>query len=240
MYTKIRKTNPRKLGKIAAAIGIGLALSACQTTALTSVTPSETIMRNEVKMVRLPYTIKPEEDHTATPSAYTLGSINVFLNSVDVAHSDIILIDAPEDIAPERIDSIANHLKQAGLVYGGIGTFGETPKGGSITLYVERYIVTPPNCGNWSAEQSISEKNNNSAHHGCAMMANLGLMVANPRDLIAGTNGRTSTAAAVGAIYTPTPTPTGPTMTLSVQGLPGSPATTTVPAPVRTPPSSNQ
>ncbi|WP_262694319.1 CpaD family pilus assembly protein [Kordiimonas aquimaris] len=240
MHTAIMKITPRNLRKTAIFIGLGCALGACQTTALTSVTPSETIMRNEVKMVRLPYTIMPEEDRTATPSAHTLGGINVFLNSVDVAHSDIILIDAPEDTAPERINSIADHLKQAGLVYGGTGTFGQTPKDGNITLYIERYIVTPPNCGNWSAEQSISQKNNSSAHHGCAMMANLGLMVANPRDLISGTNGRTSTAAAVSAIYTPSPTPTGPTMTLSVQGLPGGPTTTTVPAPVRTPPSGNQ
>lgn len=221
-------------------LAIGLGLSACQTTALTGPTPSETIMRNEVKMVRLPFIIKAEEDGTATPSPYTVGSINAFLRSINAGHGDVIMLDTPDGMASARVDAIAAHFRTAGLVYGGTSTLGAKPAAGTITMYVERYTVTPPNCGNWTAEQTISQKNNPSAHHGCTSMASLGLMVANPRDLIAGENGGNSTAAAVGAIYSPAPTPTGPTMTLSVQGLPGGTATTNIPAPVRTPPTSNR
>ncbi len=209
---------PKTLIKLSFIVGFGLSLAACQHTAATAPAPSEKVMRNEVKMVRLPFRIAAEDDQTDTPSSYTLNGISLFLRSVNAGHADVVMLDST-DVAPERVDAIIDHIKTAGLLYAGNSALGEKPADGEITLYVERHIVVPPNCGNWGVEISGNDVNNASAHHGCSTIANLGLMIANPRDLIAGQNGGNSTAAAVGAIYTPTPTPSGPTMTVSLDGL---------------------
>lgn len=212
------------LTKLPLVLGLGLMAAACQHTAVTEPAISETVKRNEVKMVRLPFKVKAEDDGTSTPSNYTLAGINLFLRSVSAGHADVILLDAPAVDQP-RIDAVADHIRNAGLIYGGVSTLGAEPAKGEIMLYVERHIVIPPNCGNWRAETSNNDRNNSSSHHGCAIMANLGMMIANPRDLIAGQNGGNSTAAAVGALYSPTPQSTGPTMTLSLDGLADLPAT---------------
>lgn len=215
------KTYIATASKLSLALATGLMAAACQHGSVVEPAASETVLRNEVKMVRLPFSIRAEEDATATPSNYTLAGINLFLRSVDAGHADVILLDAP-NVPQARIDEIAGFLRKRGLVYGGVAKLGAEPAEGDITLYVERHIVVPPNCGFWRAETSGNQKNNASAHYGCASMANLGLMVANPRDLIAGQGSGNSTAAAVGAIYSPAPqTPATPTFTLT----PTAPAT---------------
>lgn len=214
---------PNTLVKLTAITMATLSVAACQHTAVTAPTPSETVKRNEVKMVRLPFRIAAEDDQTDTPSTYTLNGISLFLHSVNAGHADVIMLDA-NGVAPERIDAIVDHIKTKGLIYAGSSPLGVKPAGGEITLYVERHIVVPPNCGNWRVETSGNDVNNTSAHHGCSTIANLGLMIANPRDLVAGQSSGNSTAAAVGAIYSPKATPTGPTMTLSLDGLQNLPA----------------
>lgn len=204
--------------KVSLVLAAGLMAAACQTGSITEPAVSETVLRNEVKMVRLPFSIRKEEDGTATPSGYTLAGVNLFLRSVEAGHADVILFDAP-NVPQERIDDLAKYIRDRGLTYGGVATLGAEPAEGDITLYVERHVVIPPNCGFWRAETSGNRKNNASAHYGCASMANLGLMVANPRDLIAGQGSGNSTASAVGAIYSPAPQPSGPTITMSLDGL---------------------
>ena len=196
----------------------GTGLAACQHGSVVEPAISETVLRNEVKMVRLPFTIKAEDDGTATPSNYTLAGVNLFLRSVEAGHSDVILLDAPE-VDDLRIEELASHIRKSGLTYGGVSTLGAAPAPGEITLYVERHMVIPPNCGFWRVETSTNRKNNASEHYGCATTANLGLMVANPRDLIAGQGSGNSTASAVGALYSPAPQAPGPTITMSLDGL---------------------
>lgn len=223
------KTNRKKPAFVAALVAVGGLLSACQPTALSGPVPAETIKRNEVQMVRIPYSIGPELDGTETPSSYTLNSINVFLRGSNVAYGDLILLDT-SSVTPARAAAIEAYLREAGLPYGGAMPLGAAPTDGSMMLYIERHIVTPPECGTWGPQDH--EDNNASAHLGCATAANLGLMVANPRDLIMGQSGGNSTAAAVGAIYTPTPQNTGPSMTLSFEGLPKPAQPTSIPVPV--------
>jgi pilus assembly protein CpaD len=55
-----------------------------------------------------------------------------------------------------------------------------------VELIVERYIVIPPSCANFSRQLGDAQQAYNSSNFGCAYEANLGMMVANPRDLIRG------------------------------------------------------
>ena len=49
-----------------------------------------------------------------------------------------------------------------------------------------RYLVTLPACPNWSQYPASDFTNARSSNFGCATASNLGLMVANPADLVAG------------------------------------------------------
>ncbi|MEX0298336.1 MAG: CpaD family pilus assembly lipoprotein [Kordiimonas sp.] len=212
--------NSSKLIKAFAVALCALSVSACQHTNVAEPSLNDTVSRNSVQMVRLPFEVKSEQDGTDSLSNVTLASLSGFLSSVNVSYADVIMLDGP-NASSERISAIEDFIKESGLIYAGRSALGAEPRSGSVMLYVERYVVTTPKCGNWAPETSNNTRNNVSSFLGCSNTANLGLMVANPRDLVSGQSGNNSTAAAVGAIYTPTTKkPAGPSMTLSLEGMP--------------------
>lgn len=187
---------------------LGLALtgiSACQHTDVGG-TAAPQVMRNTIQMVRLPYEVTAEQDNTDSLSSVTINNINNFLTSVDAGYGDVLMLDGP-GASKDRVAAIARLIKARGLVIGGTGAFGQAPKDGNVMLYVERYLVTPPTCNYWPHETSVNARNNDSVFHGCSTTINLGLMVADPRDLVSGRSSGNSTGTAVSAIN---PTPAEP------------------------------
>ena len=55
-----------------------------------------------------------------------------------------------------------------------------------VELTIERFIVIPPSCSNFSRKIGDAEQAYNSSNFSCAYETNLGMMVANPRDLVRG------------------------------------------------------
>ena len=49
-----------------------------------------------------------------------------------------------------------------------------------------RFIVVPPDCPDWSKPADSDPANRSSSNLGCATAVNLGLMVADPEDLVRG------------------------------------------------------
>lgn len=202
-----------------------LAVSACQSSGTTRY--SDAVNRSTVELVRLPFEIQPETDGTDTLSAQSAVSLHSFLTSVKAGYGDIIMLDAPS-ATPNRIKAVQALLKTRGLTFGGVAPLGETPKANTVMLYVERYQVTVPNCGIWPSDKADLDRNNAAPFHGCSTVAALGMMVANPRDLVAGQSGRANTNAAVSAVNgLSQPANTGPSVTFSVQGIDQLPAATT-------------
>lgn len=161
--------------------------------------PQEHVMRNSVQMVRLPLEITSEADGTDTLSAKSETAIFNFFRSIDAGYGDVIMLDGPS-ASPERLAAVEATVRRSGLTFGGVSALGSKPSDGSVMLYVERYIVQTPNCNYWPEVTSTQEVNNDSSFHGCATTINLGLMIADPRDLIAGRTSGSSSAAAVSAI----------------------------------------
>lgn len=58
--------------------------------------------------------------------------------------------------------------------------------GSGVEIIIERYVVIPPSCGNFSQVMGDAQQAYSHTNFGCADIANLGMMVANPRDLIIG------------------------------------------------------
>lgn len=57
---------------------------------------------------------------------------------------------------------------------------------GTALVVIGRYVVSTPSCPNWRKPSGIDAANQPSSNLGCANESNLGLMVADPGDLVAG------------------------------------------------------
>ncbi|MFC7048934.1 CpaD family pilus assembly lipoprotein [Emcibacter nanhaiensis] len=149
--------------------------------------------RNKVEMVRVPYMM------TFADNNYRLDSDEVraliaFLGNSNVGYGDELSMDFPlekdgsmSDLNKKRLSYIAEVLKRHGIIMSmEVTPYGVAPKTNQARLLVSRYVVTPPQCGDWSRASSSNYNNAPMQDFGCSTQANLGLMVANPRDLITG------------------------------------------------------
>jgi pilus biogenesis lipoprotein CpaD len=55
-----------------------------------------------------------------------------------------------------------------------------------VELILERHLVTLPACPDWSRQSGTDFSNQPHSNFGCATQTNLGLMVAEPKDLVRG------------------------------------------------------
>ena len=58
--------------------------------------------------------------------------------------------------------------------------------GAGLRLIVGRYLVVPPECPNWGKPSFRDPMNTLSSNFGCANQVNIGLMIADPGDLVRG------------------------------------------------------
>ncbi len=117
-------------------------------------------------------------------------SLDRFLNEIDLRPSDRLFVDvgpkSGELVADGRIGAINNQLRhyipgaKAQLITGEKGTDRQ------ISLIVGRYVVLPPNCPDLSSPSTTNPGNNPDSNLGCTTQRNLGLMLANPGDLLRG------------------------------------------------------
>ena len=104
------------------------------------------------------------------------------------------------ELAARRISAVKGILVEHGIARVGIqaSTFGERfpaslgnheqawSKNRRVEIVLERFVVTPPACPDWSRRSGLDYSNQPHSNFGCATEANLGLMVANPGDLVRG------------------------------------------------------
>lgn len=149
---------------------------------------SNTDKRNEVELVRLTHTVRFEAGDAALSEAQA-RNLAQFLKESQVGYRDEIWIDAGDGpLAAERRRALANRLESFGLTVADAQlAYGAAPGGNEARLVVGRYMVTPPECPDWRKPADLRDYTNTpSSNLGCATATNLGLMVADPHDLIKG------------------------------------------------------
>ncbi|MHA1566394.1 MAG: CpaD family pilus assembly lipoprotein [Alphaproteobacteria bacterium] len=167
-----------------AAAGLALlVLSGCET-----YTPAQAVAQNEVTWINLTHDIDFAGPETGL-SLLEMARLDDFLAQIDAQATDAIIIDpgvVNSPLTTARIGAVAAHLRQrvptsqpqarrVGL--------GDT---GGLRLIVGRYLVTPPNCPNWGKPSFRDPMNTTGSNFGCANQVNIGLMVADPGDLVRG------------------------------------------------------
>ncbi len=168
---------------------------------MTQYTGIEQQNRNEVELVRIPFNIQFPQNQVELDGR-EIVKLNNFLNTADVTYGDEFSMDFPLDrngnlseLDKQRLVYISNLLKESGLYMSeAITPYGMEPTAGTGRLLISKYVVSTPDCGDWSQKSYPNYENAPLNNLGCANQANLGLMVANPRDLIIGAEGAPASA----------------------------------------------
>jgi pilus assembly protein CpaD len=115
-----------------------------------------------------------------------------FLNNAKAARKDAFYLvsanaEVPVSLSDARKTNVADYLSTFGVEIRKLsGDFGvKIPQDHSVNLIIRRYVVTLPGCPDWSGER-FTYNNVPTSNWGCANATNLGLMVAEPGDLLRG------------------------------------------------------
>ncbi|VAV87091.1 hypothetical protein MNBD_ALPHA02-429 [hydrothermal vent metagenome] len=152
--------------------------------------------RNEVTMIKIPFMVAFEAGNTSL-SNDAIRQLDMFIMRNNVSYGDELSMDFPlgrdgglSDENQKRLTFLTGLLKTRGLhLAADVTPYGMSPAPDKARLLISRYLVTPPRCGDWSQPSTGNYGNMNLPDFGCSTQAALGLMVANPRDLITGTTG---------------------------------------------------
>ncbi|MFZ0695345.1 MAG: CpaD family pilus assembly lipoprotein [Alphaproteobacteria bacterium] len=173
------------------ALGFIGSLAACAPSLQNSQwTEAESPKENKVLFLRETHDVRfdPGKDKL---SAAELKGLDAFLAREEANPNDDITIAVAR--APDGNGSALSARRQAAVAayLGGLHLKaipdGETSTpADQVTVVIGRYVVTPPQCPDWSKPSDDDPSNTPSSNLGCATETNLGLMIADPRDLVSG------------------------------------------------------
>jgi pilus assembly protein CpaD len=143
--------------------------------------------QNKISLIRFAHSVqfRANEDRMSAPEATRLAS---FMRDQNVGYGDqILLLPGESTLAQRRQEAVAAAFVRGGLrVVRDVRIEGAALAPNEVRIVIGRYVVTPPPCPNWSKRPDEDFGNAPSSHIGCATATNLGLMVANPGDLLTG------------------------------------------------------
>ncbi|MBC8268512.1 MAG: hypothetical protein H8E36_07180 [Rhodospirillaceae bacterium] len=134
------------------------------------------------------------------PASAELGRIEgdrllAFLNNAQAAAKDSFYLvsgnpETPAALSDARKTMVADYLSTFGVAIRTLpGDFAvKSPAGDAVNLIIRRHVVTLPGCPDWSGDR-FTYNNVPTSNWGCASATNLGLMVAEPGDLVRGRDG---------------------------------------------------
>jgi pilus assembly protein CpaD len=151
--------------------------------------PAEAPRENKVTFVSLSHVavFGPGEELLSRVESDRLAA---FLAREQIGYGDrVVLIGGDTDPAIRQQHAVMQELARAGIRASPGGPIEGMPVApGSVRVLVGRYVVTPPTCNNWSKDPHDDFLNMPGSQFGCATARNLGLMVADPADLVMGRN----------------------------------------------------
>jgi pilus assembly protein CpaD len=168
-------------------LGLGLALAGC-TPPTSEWSEAQSPKKLQVDYVRLQHTaaFAPGSADLAEGEAADLAA---FLEQSQVSGGDhVYLQPAGEDnLTAQRIAQLTRQLSPRGIGASALPPSAKDVPADHMLLVIERYVVTPPNCPDWTKPAyGAGHSNAMPSNYGCADVTNLGLMIADPRDLVIG------------------------------------------------------
>jgi pilus assembly protein CpaD len=166
------------------AIPVMLALAACRPEAA-EYTEAEApkLLRVDSAASQLSLAFAAGSDHLAAGESARLQQLAL---SGRIGPGDRVTI-APSGgplLQEQRVAAISSELLRYGIVATASPLAGVARD--HAIVVIGRYMVTLPRCPNWSQYPASDFTNLKTSNFGCATASNLGLMVANPADLVGG------------------------------------------------------
>jgi len=169
---------------IVAAAGL---LAACATDTMTY-DGSSKVARNEVRLVRIAHEVEAGADGALIPK--DRATLDRFFADMGLGYGDSVSMLEGPAFSEEARASVTTAVHAWGVpISGPPAEVDRSPANNAAFVIVDRYVVTPPDCPNSTLNLSRNYANAPSPQYGCAMVINLGQMVADPRDLLAGKSG---------------------------------------------------
>lgn len=156
--------------------------------------PEQNVKRNDVRWITFQHHVRFVGDGTDLNEAER-ARLHRFLTRHDAGYGDRILIGSRgvrttgTDVrrASRRETAVAAELRSLELLTGLLPDVSAKENwDGRIKIVLGRYIVIPPDCPDWTKRADGDSANRRSSNFGCANAVNLGLMVADPGDLVRG------------------------------------------------------
>ena len=181
-----RKTSAARALGVAGVAMMSLGLSACLP-AKSQWSENDTIKRNTVSLHHITHDLKFAADQTGLTDAQA-AELDRFLGRSMAGYGDEFAIDTgASQVDTDRRQAIIAYLRSRGLsVSPRPAVYGGALAPNSVRLILNRYVVTPPPCPDWRKPAGEDYNNQASSNFGCATETNLGLMAANPKDLVTG------------------------------------------------------
>ncbi len=197
----------RRLGWISAlALGLGACTTSIGPHHQQGWTEAGSPKELEVERAQYRHVVHFDTDQ-ATIAGGERDRLLAFLHSVDLGPRDTLRLDGHADerasdlynldLAARRVQAVESFLRERGVEVAHVqrSSYGELdPRAPGSTaeawranrrveLVVERHVVVLPPCPDWSRQSGTDFANLPHSNYGCAVRTNLGLMVAEPRDL---------------------------------------------------------
>ena len=156
--------------------------------------PDQNVKRNDVRWITFQHHVRFTDDGAELDETER-RRLQSFLSRHDAGDNDRILIGSRgvrasgTDVrrASRRETAVAAELRKLRLP---AGLLPDVPAketwDGTIKIVLGRYVVIPPDCPDWTKRADGDPANRRSSNFGCASAVNLGLMVADPGDLVRG------------------------------------------------------
>jgi pilus assembly protein CpaD len=177
----------RRLGVLVAA-ALAAMLAGCSETTYWS--PAEAPKQTQVDWVRFDHRVM-FDPRSRDISISERARLEEFLARVDPRYGDQVLVGTGSgtvegEVGLQRVSTVAEYLRSSGMKVAPLTDVNVARWDGAVQISVGRYVVTPPNCPDWTKSASYDPLNHTSSNFGCATATNLGLMVADPGDLVRG------------------------------------------------------
>ncbi|CCQ73551.1 CpaD family pilus assembly lipoprotein [Magnetospira sp. QH-2] len=128
------------------------------------------------------------DSRDATLLGEELAALDDFLARIRLETTDEVSIPltSAHDLSRRRAEAVAAYLGSRRIDARIIESRVNGDEFDMVRIDVRRHLVTLPPCPDWTGAPGNNLDNQVMTNHGCASATNLGLMVADPRDLVAG------------------------------------------------------
>lgn len=187
----MRNLSIRTTGAAALALSMVVSLGGCAGLTAKNNNTLESIHQPVVERTNYTLDITTGSGGISLPEQRRLAG---WFDAMDLRYGDRIAIDDPLASGATRAAVEAIASRYGILLSEGAPVTAGYVNPGTARIIVTRSTASVPGCSDWSKNTETSFMNETSTNFGCAVNGNLAAMVANPEDLVRGSNATGQTA----------------------------------------------